>query len=228
MPPTNNLILLHGALGSGAQCQSLAQTLSAQFQVHPITFSGHGGLPIAQPFSLQQMALDVLQYVDEQQIDQPKVLGYSMGGYVATYIALHHPNRFSHITTLGTKWDWTPETADKETRMLNPDVIQEKVPQFALMLEQRHHPEDWRSVLEYTAEFMYKLAHGMALQKSDFEKITTPMLILRGDQDNMVTEAESKLVAHWLPKGTYQTLPDTPHPIEKVDYGMLMEALLTR
>lgn len=228
MPPPNNLILLHGALGSGEQCQAFANVLSSQFRVHPITFSGHGGLPITQPYRLPQMTLDVLRYLDEQQIDKPKVFGYSMGGYVAAYIALHHPDRFSHITTLGTKWDWTPETADKETRMLNPDVIEEKVPQFARMLEQRHRPEDWRKVLEYTADFMYKLANGMALQQSDFEKITTPMLILRGDQDNMVTEVESKQVARWLPNGNFQTLPDTPHPIEKVDYGMLMEALLAR
>lgn len=226
MPQQPSLLVLHGALGSAEQLQPLAQLLASQFEVHTLTFSGHGGLPAHQPFSLAHMAHDVLRYLDEHQLSNTQVFGYSMGGYVAAYIALHHPDRFSHVTTLGTKWDWNPETADKETRMLNPDKIQEKVPQFAKLLENRHHPEDWRKVLEHTADFMYKLANGMALQQSDFEKITTPFHILRGDQDNMVTEVESQQVADWLPHGSYQTLPDTPHPIEQVDYGRLMEVLL--
>lgn len=225
MPQQPELLLLHGALGSGDQLQPLASVLTADFSVHTLTFSGHGGLPIVHPLSLPQLAQDVLRYLDEHQLPARQVFGYSMGGYVATYIALHFPDRFDQIHTLGTKWAWTPQSADKETRLLDPDVIEEKVPQFAKQLKARHHPEDWRKVLEFTAEFMHNLSQGTALQQSDFERIETPIHILRGDQDNMVTEAESQQVADWLPHGSYQSLSDTPHPIEQVDYGMLLEVM---
>ena len=48
--------------------------------------------------------------------------GHSMGGYVALKLALKRPELVDRIITLGTKFNWTPEVAAKEVKMLNPDT----------------------------------------------------------------------------------------------------------
>jgi hypothetical protein len=42
-----------------------------------------------------------------------------------------------------------------------------------------------------------------------------------GEADNMVTSEESKAVAGWLPKGTFEVLPGVKHPFEQVDAKQL-------
>lgn len=50
MKPKADLLLLHGALGSQAQFESLKKDLAPYFRVHVFNFSGHGGNPTDQNF----------------------------------------------------------------------------------------------------------------------------------------------------------------------------------
>ena len=95
-----HLLLLHGALGSLEQFDELETRLSKKFIVHTLNFSGHGGLPIPEEgFSIELFAKDVLNYLNNKKIDSINIFGYSMGGYVALYLAVHHPNPVSMSVT---------------------------------------------------------------------------------------------------------------------------------
>jgi len=136
-----HLILLHGAIGAKSQLESLADELSNEFNIHLINFSGHGGKPISEAkFSIDLFADDVLDYMEKNRIERADIFGYSMGGYVAVYIAKYHPEKVNHIITLATKFHWDEVTAAKEVKMLNADAIQQKVPVFAQQLSERHFP----------------------------------------------------------------------------------------
>src|SRR5688572_15290055 len=115
------LLLLHGAIGAASQFEKLTQLLQPDFEVFSLNFSGHGGKEIPEPgFNMPLFANDVLTFMEEKQLDKVDIFGYSMGGYVALYLALHYPEKVNRIMTLGTKFDWSPEIAAHETRMLNP------------------------------------------------------------------------------------------------------------
>src|SRR5690606_11506400 len=102
--------------------------------------------------------------------------------------ARHHPERVHRMLTLGTKFKWDPESAAREVRMMNPEVIAQKVPAFAEMLAARHAPADWREVMQKTAAMMTRLGAGEAMTAADFRSIGHPVCICRGDIDHMVTE----------------------------------------
>ena len=42
------------------------------------------------------------------------------------------------VFTLATKFEWTPDIAQKEIKMLDAAKIAEKIPAFAQLLEKRH------------------------------------------------------------------------------------------
>ncbi|MDG1333279.1 MAG: alpha/beta hydrolase [Crocinitomicaceae bacterium] len=215
-----SILLLHGALGSKAQFKALENALAQSFEVHVLTFEGHGGRTSDRPFSMTHFVENVVKYLDEHKLDSIDIFGYSMGGYVALMLAKMHPNRVNRIMTLGTKFAWNPEFSAMEVRKLNPDKIEEKVPRFAQFLEKVHAPLDWKKVVTDTANMMIDLGNERPLEKH-YSAISCPTLITLGSLDNMSTEEESKFVAEQLPKGEFELIPDLEHPIEKVNVSEL-------
>src|SRR5688572_24423855 len=146
------------------------------FKVHLINFSGHGGEITDKSFDMDLFSKNVIDYLDRNQIEKADVFGYSMGGYVALWIARFFPLCIDRISTLATKFDWSQESAAREVSMLNPEKIQEKLPQFAQSLQERHAPADWKIIMKKTSEMMIGLAKK-PLKESDFNQIRNPVLV---------------------------------------------------
>lgn len=219
------LLLLHGALGAANQFNPLRDLLPKDWTVFAINLPGHGGLPADAPFEMKKMADYVLQWLDNHNIAQIDIFGYSMGGYVALWLAHTQPARVRSIFTLGTQFDWTPESAAKETARLNPAKIAEKVPAFALQLEQLHAPEDWQQVVRQTADLLTQLGANPLLSPEVLQSIQQPVWIARGSDDLMVSHETSEKAAHKLPDGHFIELSQTKHPLEQVDPALLAQML---
>ncbi|WP_162054437.1 alpha/beta fold hydrolase [Pontibacter pamirensis] len=221
-----NLLLLHGALSAASTMEPLAHALQKQFQVHTLDFTGHGGRTLPQePFSMQLFVQDILQLLEEKEISSTHIFGYSMGGYAALCLAQQHPQRVKSIFTLATKFAWSPETAAKETKLLNPEKIEEKVPAFAQALALRHHPVHWKQVMHKTAEMMLHLGEQPALTSDVLPQIQVPIHVAVGDQDNMVSVEETLWAYRQLPKAQLQVLPATRHPLETVSVDKLNQEI---
>jgi esterase/lipase len=222
------VLLLHGALGSKSQLEQLKDSLEKNNRtVHVLNFSGHSGEPYSeQGFGIEIFANDVLNYLKRKELNQVEIVGYSMGGYVAIWLAYQHPTFVNRIITLGTKFDWSPESAVSEIIKLNPEIIETKVPAFARILQHRHAPNNWKELLHKTAHMMQALGEKPLLTPEILKSITQRVTILLGDQDDMADLNYSKSVAQWLPFGKFILLPETPHPIEKVNHELLVRHIL--
>lgn len=219
------LLLLHGAIGAKDQLQPLAEELKNDYEVHTLNFSGHGGEQMPNSFSIELFANDVLTYLDKNNIQKINIFGYSMGGYVALYLAKYYPNKIEKVFTLATKFEWNPEISQKEIKMLDANKIEEKIPAFAKILEKRHQPNNWKVLLKKTSDMMVALGNKNCLTLQDLTSISIPTKIGVGDNDNMVTLGETKEVAQNLKNSELLILQDTLHPIEKVDLKDLSEEI---
>ncbi len=63
------------------------------------------------------------------------------------------------------------------------------------------------------------------LQDEDFRHIHAPVHLLLGDQDQMVSEAETRSIQQLLPAASFELLENTPHPIDTVDKKQLASKL---
>lgn len=215
------LILLHGALGSGQSLQPLSARLQHDFEIHTLTFAGHGQDELPQAdFTIGGFANEVSTYLAQHNIDKTSIFGYSMGGYVGLYLAKHHPQTVEKLYTLATKIDWTPEGAKKDAALLNPETIKEKVPKYAAAMQQLHG-ENWGLLMEKTAEMMRGLGQNPPLTAADFEQIAAPVLLSVGDRDAMVSVEETAHAFKKLQNSQLLVMPNTVHPIEKVDFNEL-------
>lgn len=212
------LLLLHGALGSATQFDTLKEALSDKFTVTTLNFSGHGGREIpSSGFSMELFADDIAAHLDNAGIEQADIFGYSMGGYAALLLASRQPERIRSVFTLATKFLWNEEISRKEAAMLNPDKISQKVPAFARQLTERHAPQSWEKVVLQTAEMMVKLGANPLLTHEIAGRLEMPVRVSIGDRDTMVTLDETAAMFRALKNGSLAVLPGTPHPFEKVN-----------
>lgn len=220
-----SVILLHGALGSQEQMLPLANKLSDRYRVLAFDFSGHGmKASTGHEFSIVDMANELEAYINQNKIMEPIVFGYSMGGYVALYHALIHPGKIQKIITLATKFDWSPENAEKESGQLDVEMMKLKIPEFVNALKLKHGIY-WEDVVLKTARMMNALGQSKPLDDRNLKRINTETLILIGDKDKMVSLTESQNAAENLLNGTLNILKDTPHPFERVDHINLADVI---
>lgn len=217
-----SLLILHGAIGSSRQLKAIANSLSEKYDVHLFDFPGHGGKQLPEgPFSIKLFAAATLEYIRANGLRELTVFGYSMGGYVAMYLTKHHPGLIDRIITLGTKFHWDEATAAREIKMLDTNVIAEKVPDFAAVLADLHAPNDWKEVVQRTADMLTGMGKDNPLKPDDYRDIKTASLIMLGDRDKMVTFEETIATYKALPDAKMAVLPGTPHPVEKVTPSLL-------
>lgn len=101
-----HLIILHGLLGSLDNWQSIAQILSAHFQVYSIDQRNHGRSPHSTEINYQILAEDLEQFILQHQLENVVLMGHSMGGKVAMHYALSYPDKLSKLIVV----DIAPKT----------------------------------------------------------------------------------------------------------------------
>ncbi len=220
-----DLILLHGAIGDERQLLPLKAILQQDFNVYTMNFSGHGGRAYKADFNIDTFTNDVLELMDGLGLQNACFFGYSMGGYVVLNLIKQHPERVIKLFTLATKLHWTPDSAARELRNLNPEKIEEKVPKFAEVLKKRHAPNDWKEHLSKTGGLINDLGNGFGLSDKDFEKIQVPVTIGVGTGDVLVSLEESEHVVRLLPNGELKVFEGFKHPIEQIDNEVLCSAM---
>lgn len=221
-----NILLLHGALGTKQQFQDLKQKLATKFNVHDLDFEGHGTNSSTKEFSMELFANNVIAYLSAHKIDQTNIFGYSMGGYVGLTLASKKPELVRKIVTLGTKFAWTKDIAEQEIKMLNPDKIAAKVPKFAAKLTSIHGTHNWKNVVSKTARMMHGLGNGKKLTTKELAQIEHKVLIGIGSLDKMVTVEESSESSTILPNGQLQIIEGFRHPIERIDTAKLAKIII--
>lgn len=96
------IVLAHGLLCDRTLFRAQVGALSRTHKVINVDLRGHGRSGRAQaPFSLYELADDILAILDAERIGAAVWCGVSMGGMVALRAALVYPNRVSGIVLLG-------------------------------------------------------------------------------------------------------------------------------
>ena len=89
------VLLLHGFMGSSEDWQDTIATLDGRCRCLAVDLPGHGdsvGL-LREAYTTEGAIRTVLDLLDELGIGHPTIIGYSMGGRLALYLALRHPER---------------------------------------------------------------------------------------------------------------------------------------
>ncbi|MGZ4954629.1 MAG: alpha/beta fold hydrolase [Methylobacter sp.] len=96
-PDNRPLIILHGFFASSRNWRQIAQRLAARFHVYLPDIRNHGASPHHPLMDYPVMAADLLRFMDDNGLATAGLLGHSMGGKVAMWLALTHPGRVNKL-----------------------------------------------------------------------------------------------------------------------------------
>ncbi len=94
------LIILHGFFASSRNWRQIAQKLSESFNVYALDMRNHGASPHNALMDYPSMTADLLRFVDQQGLEKVSLIGHSMGGKVAMWFALNHPECVSNLVVV--------------------------------------------------------------------------------------------------------------------------------
>ncbi|MEE8404567.1 MAG: alpha/beta fold hydrolase, partial [candidate division Zixibacteria bacterium] len=93
------LLMLHGFLGSSKDWSEVTETLKEKFFCILPDLPGHGRtMPLADSdYTMQSAAQSLLTILDREEIKKCSLVGYSMGGRLALYMAFEQTEYFSEL-----------------------------------------------------------------------------------------------------------------------------------
>ncbi len=90
-------VILHGLFGISDNWQTLAKYFSQKYHVFLLDLRNHGRSPHSEEFDYNCMTDDLMEFMTDQQIQNPVVMGHSMGGKVAMNFALKYSEQVNKL-----------------------------------------------------------------------------------------------------------------------------------
>ena len=155
------LILLHGGLGSGEMFGPTIPALADHHQVIVPDLQGHGRTAdIDRPIDVRLMADDIAALIDHLGLDQPDVVGYSLGGGVAFFTASKYPAKVRRLVMASantTRDAIPPEMLAQQGQVSSAAVeFMKDTPMYQLYQRVAPRPEDFGRLLDKIGESMAK------------------------------------------------------------------------
>lgn len=91
------LIILHGFFASSRNWRACAEVLSENYCVYVLNARNHGTSPHHPRMDYPSMAADVRDFIVRHKLSKAVIIGHSMGGKTAMWLALHYPQLISHL-----------------------------------------------------------------------------------------------------------------------------------
>lgn len=200
------LLLLHGGLGSAAYFQNQIPVLAEKYQVIAVDSRGHGRSSFdEQPINYALMAADVLALMDQLGIDKADLVGWSDGGIIGLDMAINHPERLNKVVAYGANYDPSGVRADiGESEKFNA-YIEQAAGDYQTLSPA---PERWD-------EFLNNIGNMWATEpnytEAQLAAITTPMLILDGEDEEAIDTDHTRKMASLIPGAELVLIPGTGH-----------------
>lgn len=135
--PTENLVLLHSAMGCKDRFFSWMPRLARRFRVARLDLRGHGASEVPPPereLSIDRLMSDVLEFMEEVGVDHAHFVGASAGGYLSQRMAMDHPEKVDSLCLFGSTpgfkggqaKKWLPQIKEKGLRTFLAETISDR------------------------------------------------------------------------------------------------------
>ena len=223
------VILLHGLFGQSDNWVTVGRRIADQFHVYIPDQRNHGQSPHTSIHSFPAMADDLAEFIEEHSIENPILIGHSMGGKVAMTYALENPVLVKKLVVIDISPRKYPErtthtqvisemmridleniaTRTEVEKILDARISDSRVRMFILknLYYKLHGKLAWRLNLEAINQSMDLLFDGISSEN----QYTGPTLFIRGGKSDYVTDADIPLIKSMFPEALIKTISGATH-----------------
>jgi esterase len=235
------IIILHGLFGLLDNWTTIAKYLSEKYRIILVDQRNHGRSPHTDDFNYQLMADDLKEFILEHQIENPIIIGHSMGGKVAMTFAVQNPNMLQKLVVVDIAPKDYPVHHDAildglfaikldqlTSRNEADEILAKYVPEFdtrQFLLKNLYRKEDmsfaWRINLPVLAREIENIGKGFGDNYS-FEK---PTLFIRGLKSNYIKEKDFERIHSIFTDCKIDTIENAGHWVHAETPKEFLESL---
>lgn len=224
------VIFVHGWLGSKEFWKLLTPHLEIDNPILRYDQRCHGG-STCKPFTVKLLARDLHNLIEELELEEPVIVGHSMGGMTALQYAADYEN-FSGLVLLATSAS-TPDPENKSVEYFLDKYSELDKDTWAEMITENYVAEsEAPEIREMTRRELKKadarpIKHGLkAMMRYDvtesIENFTKSAAVVAAERDGAITREKSQEVKNLLDcrieflNTSHQMLPEEPEKVAEV------------
>lgn len=217
------LVLLCSLGSTSGMWAPQREELAGRMRVITMDTRGHGGSPVPDgPYSVDELAGDVLDTLDDLGVARAAFAGVSLGGAMSQAIALRAPDRVTALVLVCTSarfgdpdpWEDRAATvraggseavADAVVARWFTDDIEDAAPGTTARM---------RAMIAATpAEGYAACCEAIAGwdSRADLGRIAAPTLVISGEQDPATPPEHGRVLADGIPGARFEVVPDAAH-----------------
>ncbi|MTI41933.1 alpha/beta fold hydrolase [Fulvivirga lutimaris] len=236
------LIILHGLFGSSDNWLTIGKALSEKYKVYLLDQRNHGQSPHSNEFNYSSMALDLEEFIQQQQIANPIIIGHSMGGKTVMQYAVNNPNSWMKMVVVDIAPKAYPVHHDSILEGLNSldltglssrgeadKYLAEYIPevgvrQFLLKnLNRDSGGFNWKINLPVITSNIEIIGEGLNGNLKD----SKPVLFIRGRNSNYIKDSDFTLIEESFPNAQIETVENAGHWVHAEQSDNFMAVLIT-
>jgi pimeloyl-ACP methyl ester carboxylesterase len=204
------ILLMHGGLSNSDTLEPLINALAEHYRVVAFDRRGHGRTADTDaPFHYDDMATEAIGVLEQVVGGPAHIVGWSDGGNVGLFVAMRRPDLVDRMVVIGSNFRFDGAMP------INPD------PGFIEMLRGAYverSPDGEQHFETHVGKAMAMIESEPTLTADDLRTISTPTLVLAGD-DDLITLAHTTELYESLQAGQLAVVPGTSHvlPLERPD-----------
>lgn len=221
------IVILHGVFGSSDNLFTVSKNISdAGFEVFTLDARNHGQSPRGAEFNYEAMAADLDEFLKNNNIYEPVLVGHSMGGKTVMTYAQKYSN-FSKIIVVDIAPRFYPTHHDHilaglaainldkiQSRKDAEEVFSQYVSDFGekqFILKNLYRTDEggfgWRINVPVISENIYLIGQEILMEK----KVTKPALLIRGSESSYVSDSDFQNFKEGFPNGVLLTIEGANH-----------------
>ena len=183
---------------------------------------------------MDQMVEDVLAVLDHLKVHKAHLLGHSLGGMIATGLAIRHPDRVASLVPVSAPY--TFDGMQAELVALQRDPTRAPSAELIPLLPTEADFASWRAVFErvnpnpkafdaVVERLNVMLGQWPGWSVDQMKGIKAPTLVVLGDNDFMRVDFAAEM-ARLIPHARLAVLPDTMHLSICLQRGAWLEPMV--
>lgn len=224
------LIILHGILGISDNWVSFARRIShLGYRCLVPDQRNHGHSPHHRVLNYYALSDDLSEFISHHQLEQPVILGHSMGGKTAMRYTLENPDNVHKLIVVDTslrtyvRFQYHQRLIDAmrsldikslTSRQLAEDALSDKIDDERIvqfLLKNLHWKEKtklaWRPNLEAISENLENMYDGVFFSS----RYTGPVLFIRGGLSDYIIDQDLPAIYENFPDARVETIESGTH-----------------
>ncbi len=174
---------------------------------------GHGASPTVPALKISDMAAATVELLDSLGIAKAHILGSSMGGAIALWVALTAPARVDKLIIFRTSYRSSAAVYEGVLRMAEPEAWEQW--RLDRWMSEQHAPQGgpdaWMEVTQKVAAAFDPSSSEHLHDLGDLATISSPTLIISGDRDPVVPLDDALAMYRTIPDAALWVLPNATH-----------------